>query len=121
MTYSMKSVMLTYFVCKLFVGWWNVVVVSDVTDMCRKMARTAGDSSDDSDSDVDGTGRWRRPPPSDDECDDAITLKSYQLRSSQRDANIVLNIRVIVVKKIVVIVILSRGFVTLCIALWSTD
>jgi len=62
--------------------------------MCRKMART-GDSSDDSDSGGDvGAGRWRRPPPSDDECDDAIVLKSHQLRSVQRDSNIVLNIRV---------------------------
>jgi len=58
------------------------------------MART-GDSSDDSDSDGDiAVSRWRRPPPSDDECDDAIVLKSHQLRSSQRDSNIVLNIRV---------------------------
>jgi len=60
--------------------------------MCRKMART-GDSSGDSDSDGD-VSRWRRPPPSDDECDDAIVLKSHQLRSGQRDSNIVLNIRV---------------------------
>jgi len=61
--------------------------------MCRKMART-GDSSSDSDSEV--TGRWRRPLPSDDECDDAIMLKSHQLRSVHRDPNIVLNIRVMI-------------------------
>jgi len=61
--------------------------------MCRKMART-GDSSSDSDSEV--AGGWRRPLPSDDECDDAIVLKSHQLRSIQRDSNIVLNIRVMI-------------------------
>jgi len=65
----------------------------DVTDMCRKMART-GDSSSDADSDTEVAGRWRRPPPSDDECDETITLKSHHLRSLQRDSNIVLNIRV---------------------------
>jgi len=64
-----------------------------VTEMCRKMART-GDNSSDSESDSEVAGRWHRPPPSDDECDDAITLKSHQLRSLQRDSNIVLNIRV---------------------------
>ena len=66
--------------------------ILDVTDMCRKMARTGDCSSDDSDSEV--AGRWHRPLPSDDECDDAIMLKSHQLRSRQRDSNIVLNIRV---------------------------
>jgi len=69
--------------------------------MCRKMART-GDSSSDSESDGDGTGRWRRPPPSDEECDDAIMLKSHQLRSHQRDSNIVLNIRVVIIVVIIV-------------------
>ena len=75
--------------------------MSDVADMCRKMART-GDSSSDSESDGDGTGRWRRPPPSDEECDDAIMLKSHQLRSHQRDSNIVLNIRVVIIVVIIV-------------------
>ena len=62
------------------------------TDMCRKMARTGNSSSDESDTEV--SGQWRRPPPSDDECDETITLKSHHLRSLQRDPNIVLNIRV---------------------------
>jgi len=63
-------------------------------DMCRKMART-GDSSSEDEADTEvGGGRWRRPPPSDDECDETITLKSHHLRSLQRDPNIVLNIRV---------------------------
>ena len=74
--------------------------VLDVADMCRKMART-GNSSSDSESDGEVTGRWRRPPPSDDECDDAIMLKSHQLRSHQRDSNIVLNIRVVIIVIIV--------------------
>jgi len=57
------------------------------------MART-GDSASDSDSDSELAGRWRRPLPSDDECDDAITLRSHDLRAIARDSNIVLNIRV---------------------------
>jgi len=69
------------------------IVLLDVADMCRKMART-GNSSSDSESDSEVASRWRRPPPSDDECDDALMLKSHQLRSLQRDSNIVLNIRV---------------------------
>ena len=71
---------------------YNVMLLN-MSDMCRKMART-GNSSSDSESDSEVAGRWRRPPPSDDECDDAVMLKSHQLRSVQRDNNIVLNIRV---------------------------
>jgi len=76
------------------------ILLSDVnvTDMCRTMART-GDRSSDSESDSEVAGRWCRPPPSDDECDDAIMLKSHQLRSLQRDSNIVLNIRVMIALK----------------------
>jgi len=63
--------------------------------MCRKMARTGDNTSDSEGSDTEAGGRWRRPLPlSDDECDDAVTLKSHHLRSLQRDQNIVLNIRV---------------------------
>jgi len=68
-------------------------MLSVVTDMCRQMARTRDSSSD---SDSDSASCWRRPPPSDDECDDAIMLKSHQLRSLQRDPNIVLSIRVMI-------------------------
>ena len=70
------------------------LVLPSVTEMCRKMART-GDGSSDSESDTEVAGRWRRPPPSDDECDETITLKSHHLCSLQRDTNIVLNIRVL--------------------------